>query len=269
MKKTIFLFTLLCAHALNGMEMQDQLDLPVEQPSPITIAQTYYHFSHDLLLPEITKQIFWLQLGTVDLAKLPLEIEQNRTSPEHFVEYLETLIASCGYLLASELCEYFLKQKEISLCDIQDNDKSTCLHCAYRSPKVTALLIKIAGNNASTLINMQDIYGYTALHQAAFYNRTEIVTLILDAAGNAASTLLTIQNKNGNTALHWAANNKKTEIVKLILEAAGDTASTLIAMQDKNGNTALDCARPETKEVMKKYMTNKGWQYSIALCCIQ
>jgi ankyrin repeat protein len=245
MKKTILLFTLLCAHALNGMEIHKQSDLPVGQPSPITLAQTYYHFSHyhfspDLLPSEIVQHIFWLQLGTVYLANLPVKIEQK--SPEPFVKYLETLITSCGYLLASELCEFFLKHKKISLCDIQDEFKNTCLHWAYRSSKVMAMLIKIAGNTASTLIAMQNNFSDTALHQTALNNRTENVKLILDAAGDNASTLLAMQNNSGSTALHCAASYNYIESIKLILDTAGNTASKLLAMQNKSGSTALHCA---------------------------
>ena len=73
-------------------------------------------------------------------------------------------------------------------------------------------------------------------------NCTEIVKLILDAAGDTASTLIAMQNTYGRTALHWAAYNNRTEIVKLILDAAGDTASTLLTKQNNLGNTALHWA---------------------------
>jgi ankyrin repeat protein len=296
---------LMCPLFSSAMEKQNQLDLLIDQSqctmptsstdkqSPITMSQLYYHFSHpshDLLLPEITQQIFSLQLGTVDLADLPL----NCKSPESFVKYLEALITSCGYLLASELCECYLKYKEISLCDIQDENKRTCLHKSI-SPKVTEMLIKIAGDTASTLIAMQNTSGSTALHWAAWNNRTEIVKLLLEAAGDTASTLLTKQNEYGNTALHYAADNNctesvklileaagvdackliameatsgytalhyaanhnNTEIVKLLLDASGDTTSTLLTKQNEYCKTALHYANPATKEVMQKYMTNK------------
>ena len=96
-----------------------------------------------------------------------------------------------------KLCEYFLKHKEISLCDIQDEYKNTCLHYASKNPKVTEMLIKIAGDTASTLIAMQNTFGRTALHCAANNNHTEIVKLILDAAGDTASTLIAMQNTYG------------------------------------------------------------------------
>jgi hypothetical protein len=258
---------LMCPLFSSAMEKQNQLDLLIDQSqctmptsstdkqSPITMSQLYYHFSHpshDLLLPEITQQIFSLQLGTVDLADLPL----NCKSPESFVKYLEALITSCGYLLASELCECYLKYKEISLCDIQDENKRTCLHKSI-SPKVTEMLIKIAGDTASTLIDMQDKNGETALHYAADNNNTEIVKLLLDAAGDTASTLIDMQNKGGLTALHSAASYNRAEIVKLILDAAGDTTSTLLTKQNEYCKTALHYANQETKEVMQKYMTNK------------
>jgi ankyrin repeat protein len=250
--------------SLCGMEMQDQLDLPVDKQSPITFAQTYHHFS-GALLPEITQHIFSLQLGTADLADLPL----NCKSPEPFVKYLEILIASCGYLLARELCECYLKHEKISLCDIKNENKQTCLHYTAKNPKVTEMLIKVAGDTASTLIAMQTTSGSTALHYAANYNNTENIKLILDAAGDTASTLIDMQDTSGYTALHYAASKNCTEIVKLLLDTAGNTASTLIAMQNKIGWTALHYAANKNRTEIVTLILNAAGDTASTLLPMQ
>ncbi len=260
---------------------------PEIQPSPITLPQIYYHFSNDLLLPEIAQHILSLQLGDTNLAK----IEQSSKSPEHLVKHIETLIHSCEYLLASEVCTWFFHHAKISICDIQDLKKNTSLHL-NKNTKVAQILIKIAGNNAYTFITMQNINGWTALHSPAMSNNVEMVKLLLDMTGDDASKLTLIQTTEGWTALHDAVYHDSIKIVELLLTAASDKKWTLLAIQDTRdwtalhqaayynciesiklllnaannkaqdlimipdniGRTALDLANPEIKKVMQEYM---------------
>src|SRR5262245_8923326 len=120
-KLLLTLIILAGAGSLHGMEPYKQLDIG-EQPncitlspetklSPITLPQTYHqlrlqylsneHFS----LPEITQHIFSFQLSGVDLAELPQKIEQSCKDPVSLVRYIRSLVNSCGYELASELCK--------------------------------------------------------------------------------------------------------------------------------------------------------------------
>ena len=253
MKKLLLSLILLAsAQPLAGMETQKQLDLLVDQPQctklasskiksfPMTAAKTYHYLSHDLLIPEIAQQIFLLQLelSGVDFKKLSQSCEDT----ESLVRYIKTLIDSCGYPLASGLCEWFFAHTEVLLCTLKDGNNNTPLYYAikHKYQKVAKILIQIAGDNAWTLLTMQDIYDQTALHWAARNEKTEGVKLILDAAGDNAWTLIAMQNTIGSTALHWAGHNNRTENAKLILDAAGDNAWTLITMKNDQGKTAFD-----------------------------
>ena len=170
------------------------------QPSPMTLSQLYYHFSHDVLDPDIAQQIFLLQLmsSNVDLKKFP-EFCQNSLL---LLTYIMRLINSCGYSIASEICERFFARSEISICDIGSCEKMTGLHFAVTCvlPKVAEILIKIAGNDTWKLLTMTDHYGNTALHLTRYTNNIPLAKLILDAAGDKALTLLTMKNRCGTTA---------------------------------------------------------------------
>jgi len=144
--------------------------------SPISLAQTYHYFSHDEQLPpEITRQIFFLhlRLNNVDFK----ELQQSCKDPSALVEYIKSLINSCGYPLASELCERFFSGAQLSICDIKDSNH------------------------------------WTSLHRAANNNRTESVKLLLNAAGDKAGELLAMQNNDGETAFNLA-NAQTKEIMR-------------------------------------------------------
>lgn len=224
-----------------------------KQPTPMTLAQLYYHFSHDLeLLPEIAQHIFFLQCGDSNLT----EIEQNCKHPELLVIYIEKLISSCEYLLASEICECYFKHNKISLCDIQNHYKYTCLFYG-KNPKVTQILLKIAGNNVWKLLTIQNTHNATALHFAAGNNYTETIKLLLHAAGDNAYELLAMRNDNKRRALYTAIFNlKDIKTVKLLLDAAGKKAQNLIMEQSEREEEILCRATPEINEILQSYMIN-------------
>ena len=74
---------------------------------------------------------------------------------------------------------------KISIYNIQDEYKRTCLHLSD-DPKVTQMLLKIAGDNAYTLIAMQNKHGWnhnfnsgwTALHSATYNNNVKMANLL-------------------------------------------------------------------------------------------
>lgn len=261
-KLILVLITLISAQSLHGME---------NKPSPITFAQIYYHFSHNLLDPDIAQQIFFLQLksSNVNLEKLSQSCE-NR---ESLVEFIKTLIDASGYSFASEVCEQLFLTQKISIFPIVWGENYGYLGYALmeRYLDVARILIKIAGDNIWTLLTTR--YGYnnqTILHQAASTN-AESVKLILDAVGDKKWELLIMKEDiTGYTALHRAVcngNDDHTERIKLLLDAAGDNARKLIAMEDSCGQTALFFASAERslskeEKVIKKYMKKDN-------CCIQ
>jgi len=269
------------AASLHGMEPQR------EKLSPITWSQTYYRISE--LLTEasgnegnsfspLVRYIFLLQLkaSRIDLAKLPLTIEQNCESPETLVQLIQMLIKSCGYSLARELFKQFFPH-ERSICNIKnkntktDKHGETALHNAADggSTAVVKFLLDIAGDNAWTLLIMKNIGGYngygggkTALHYAVLKGHLEVVKLLLNAAGNKLYLLLEAKDYFGETALHKAVGDyNNIEVVKFLLDAAGDKVQDYIAMRGGYGDvSAFHLAGPEIEEVIKPYLDTQ--------CCL-
>ena len=83
--------------------------------------------------------------------------------------------------------------------------------------------------DAGANLDLQDKYGNTALHYAAYCNHTEIAQALI-----AAGAEKNLQNKSGNTALHWAARDNHTETAQALIAAGAK-----INLQDQDGNTAL------------------------------
>jgi len=272
--------------SLHGMELEKKLDLVVDRPdcmpltsselksSPITFAQTYYYLAHEVLLPEITQQIFCLQLKVcgIDLAQLSLEIKQSCKDPDIFVKLITALIESCGYNLATELCKQFFTYAKISICDIKDkkNGKKTALHYAASKDniEIVKLLLDLAGDNVGTLLTMKG-YSRTALHFAAADGHANIVKLLLDTARDRVWILLTMKDGDNWTALHWAAWKGSRETVKLLLDAAGDKAQVLMDIRGLlRRETAFDRAKPKVQEVMKPYLKNSSCLTFCPNCCL-
>jgi len=173
------------------------------QIKPFTFAQAYHYFSHDLLLPEIAQQIFLLQLGNINLEKLPESCKDTNS----LVEFIAMLTQSWDYPFAGELCERFFSHEKISICDVKKGvlGKSPLHHAInYGYLNVTRVLIKIAGDKTWTLLAMKDYSGSTALHYVACRNNREGVKLLLDAAGHQAPELIAMKNGYDETAFDLA-----------------------------------------------------------------
>ena len=181
----------------------------VKNPSPMTLPQLYYHFSHDVFGSDIAQHILSLQCGDVTFEK----IKQSSKYPDLLVNYIETLIPACGELLASEICEHYFKHAQISIYDIKDVHKQTSLHLTINR-KVIQILLRVVGDNAFKLLTIQDDNGWTALHMAAYFSRIKIAKLFLNAAGKKASDLIKLKIENGKTALDLVCD--KSEIKEVI-----------------------------------------------------
>ncbi len=209
-----------------------------KQLTPITLPQTYHYLAGELL-PELAQQIFALQFGFVDPTKFLNKIEQSVNSPKDLVKYINTLIRSCGYLLASELCDWFFHHAKISICDIKNDSGQTSLHyvasyfAGVGDSKIDQILIKIARDNAYKLLTMQCDRGCTALHEAACNTKcVGMVKFFLDTAGDNAFKLLAVQDKYGRTAMHEATQVDNIEVVKLFLAIAGDNIWNLLNIEE-------------------------------------
>ena len=83
-------------------------------------------------------------------------------------------------------------------------------------------------------VDVSDGSGWTALHLATRFNRTDVIKHLLHEGANVNR-----QNRyNKNTPLHWAAQNNNTEAVRILIESGADV--NLINNENK---TPLDHAR--------------------------
>jgi ankyrin repeat protein len=110
--------------------------------------------------------------------------------------------------------------------DIQDVYGKTALHYAafYGWLQICTMLVE-----AGAKTDIPNIYSITPLHYAARGNRPEICTLLVKAGAN-----IDIQDVNGKTALHQAARHGELGICITLLEAGAKTD-----IQDVSGETAL------------------------------
>ena len=81
----------------------------------------------------------------------------------------------------------------------------------------------------------RDIYGWTALHKAAYPGNDSTVSILIQHGAD-----INIQGKDGDTALHWAAVNGKNEVTKILLEAGADPH-----LPDNKGKTPIQMAENE------------------------
>ena len=79
-------------------------------------------------------------------------------------------------------------------------------------------------------VNVSGVDGWTALHLAAFGNRSDFVKRLLQAGAD-----INKQDESGNTALHKAARNNYNDIVELLLAQGAD-----INLENRDNETPLD-----------------------------
>ena len=81
--------------------------------------------------------------------------------------------------------------------------------------------------------NVSDVVGFTALHRAASFNRTNVIKRLLHEGADVNR-----QNRYGeDTPLHLAARYNKTEAVRLLLDNGAD-----INLKNDFNKTPLDVA---------------------------
>lgn len=151
------------------------------------------------------------------------------------------------------------------LADVNVKDDLSCtpLHHAARSACADTVSLLIENNAA---IDASNIYGHTALHEAAKHKHgTDVIQALLEhkanprltdnngltplhyaaQMGNAATVALLLgakakpfsPDKQGNTPLHLSASNGHLDATRLLLEAG-----TIVDSRDANNATALHAA---------------------------
>ena len=123
--------------------------------------------------------------------------------------------------------------------NIQDYYGWTALHyCAYYThPDIARMLI-----DAGADLNIQNIIGWTALHRCVSSNHPEIARMLIDAGAD-----LNIQDNAGWTALHMCALYNRPEIARMLIDAGADKT-----IPDNSGNLPYELAKTqELKELLK------------------
>ena len=82
-------------------------------------------------------------------------------------------------------------------------------------------------------VNVSHGGGYTALHHATMFNRTDVIKRLVDVGADVNR-----QNRYEDTPLHLAARHNNTEAVRLLLDNGAD-----INLKNRTNKTPLDVAR--------------------------
>jgi len=107
--------------------------------------------------------------------------------------------------------------------------------------------------NSGANLNVQQKYGWTALHEASWKGKTECLSLLIGAGAD-----YDVRQKNGWTALHLASWHDNTECVKLLIVARAD-----LNVQDEYGLTALHLASKNGKTECVRRLIGAGADFNI------
>ena len=111
--------------------------------------------------------------------------------------------------------------------------------------------------------NARGCLGWTALHEACVYGKTEIVQLLITSSKDFNIDLNT-RDDNGWTPLHMACINGKTEIVQLLITSSKDFNIDLNA-RDDNGSTPFHMACVYGKTEIVRFLITSSKDFNIDL----
>ena len=94
--------------------------------------------------------------------------------------------------------------------------------------------------------------GWTPLHLACFYGRTETVQWFIQCSKEHEIDL-NARDDRGNTVLHLACYSRHTKTVRLIMNNLKEFAIDMKDAQNNNGKTALDLIIKKFKRNTKNY----------------
>lgn len=117
--------------------------------------------------------------------------------------------------------------------NVADKDGWTALHYAtyYGRTECVELLLEVPDID----VNKADKHGSTSLHEVAYLGNTNCLTLLLESTDINVNTT----DKNGATPLHIIAEKGHTECVKLLLKAP----DIEVNKKDNHGKTPLKIAK--------------------------
>lgn len=212
-----------------------------------------------LQLNDIPMDIDPLIIKRMTLIQASKKFEQSldTTSPEMLCNSLISIcknLPKLGHLsttdheLAALLAAQLSKHGK-SLLTLVGENKENALHRITKKscillPRISRVICMAAGTDAQKLVMMQNDFGYTPLHSAAFYGYSAVVLQVLLSVPDVnVPQLVMMQNNNGETALHKAVYYGHAAIIQALLSAPGVKASLLVNMPNYGGESAFDLAR--------------------------
>ena len=124
--------------------------------------------------------------------------------------------------------------------------------CGRGNPEDLTLIKELIGRGCHA--NLTDGAGFTTLHHAAEYGRTEVVQLISDLVGEEKfATFVDVQDQSGWSALMNASANGHDETAALLIALGAD-----VSLQSKQGRTALHWAASKGREKVVDLLLSKG-----------
>jgi len=142
----------------------------------------------------------------------------------------------------------FLHQRGANLTRVDRNDK-TIMHLAALNNRAEVILLLLRAKGGEDLVNTNDQYDSTPLHEACAEGHLESVRVLLD---NGAD----IDNKNEDeqTPFHLAAAAGHIDVVELLLERDQNA----IFDKDEDDNSALHLASNERRSKMVELLLRQG-----------
>lgn len=112
-------------------------------------------------------------------------------------------------------------------------DGNTALHLAVINTdrKICRVLLNSGLDILPAVTRIRDFGGYTALHWASIYQKTEIVRMLVQADPDSAYTV----DRMGRTPLHWAIHYNYTAVSRVLIDGTCNCEQDLSRLVDSHG----------------------------------
>jgi ankyrin repeat protein len=164
-----------------------------------------------------------------------------------------TPLQAASYKGSTEVVQLLLQNK--ARMDLQNEKGWTALHqaCYWNRHDVVKQLLESDPATVSRVIDIQDSDDATALHLASTEAESSTVGLLLQKGAR-----MDLRNSNGRTALHRSCYWNRHDVVKQLLESDPATVSRVIDIQDSDDATALHLASTEAESNTVDLLLQKG-----------
>jgi len=150
------------------------------------------------------------------------------------------------FVSSRNIIKHFIKNYDDIDVNMQNIYGYVALHFAVQN--LWKDIVKLLLKNDDINVNIQNIYGRTALHNASLYDHKEIVKLLL----KNDDIDVNIQDNRNRAALYLASSSNNKEIVELLLQKKDIDVN----IQNIGGYTALDIASSNGHVEIVKILEN-------------